>query len=75
MATLVDDPAYHSSRAGAGLRPKGYQAIRQYYSDFVAGGGAVLMSPKDRVFVDDHGLAAEGTLTTLVSGRIAKARG
>jgi hypothetical protein len=75
MATLVDDPAYHFWSGGTDRGPKGYQAIRQYYVDFVASGGAVLMSPKDRIIVDDDGVACEGTLTTLASGRIAKARG
>lgn len=78
MGTLVDDPAYHFwnlGGRGTDNGPKGHAAIRRYYEDFAAGGGAVLMSPKDRVIVDDDGLAAEGTLTTLASGRIARARG
>jgi hypothetical protein len=75
MATLVDEPAYHFWTGGRDRGPKGYQAIRQYYVDFVANGGAVLMSPKDRIVVDDDGVVCEGTLTTLASGRIAKARG
>jgi hypothetical protein len=76
MGTLVDDPGYHFySGTGPDRGPKGYQGIRQYYVDFAGSGGAVLMSPKDRICVDDDFVVCEGTLTTLASGRIAKARG
>jgi hypothetical protein len=75
MATLVDDPEYHFWVAGKDHGPKGYAGVRKYYEDYVNSGGAVICSPKDRVIVDDHSLCTESTLTTLASGRIAKARG
>ncbi len=76
MGTLVDDPAYHFwSGGGPDRGPKGCQGIRDYYVAFAGSGGAVLMSPKDRICVDDDFVVCEGTLTTLASGRIAKARG
>jgi len=75
MATLVPDPKYHFWSFGRDHGPKGYAAIRQYYKDYVASGGAYICSPKDRVIVDDQSICTESTLTTLASGRIAKARG
>src|SRR6185437_10958084 len=75
MGTLVADPQYHFWTHGRDHGPKGYDNVREYYRNFVAGGGAILSSPKERIFVDDNGIVTEGTLTTLASGRIGKARG
>jgi hypothetical protein len=77
MATLVPEPMYHfwSSYSGKDHGPKGYAAVRQYYKDYVASGAAYICSPKERIIVDDHNVCTESTLTTLASGRIAKARG
>lgn len=75
MATLVDDPQYHFWSGGRDRGPKGYAAVRRYYEAFVSSGGAVICSPKERVIVDDDSICTESTLTTLASGRIAKARG
>jgi hypothetical protein len=75
MATLVPDPQYHFWSFGRDHGPKGHEAVRRYYKDYVASGGAYICSPKERIIVDDHGICTESTLTTLASGRIAKARG
>ena len=75
MATLVADPQYHFRTAGRDHGPKGYDAVRAYYLDFVLGGGAVFESPKERIIVDDDMVGHEGTLSTLVSGAIARRRG
>jgi hypothetical protein len=75
MATLVDEPQYHFWSGGKDRGPKGYTAVRKYYEDYVKSGGAVICSPKDRIIVDDDSICTESTLTTLASGRIAKARG
>ena len=75
MATLVADPQYHFWSNGKDHGPKGYDAVRNYYAAFVMSGGAVFESPKERIVVDDDTISHEGTLSTLVSGTIAKARG
>jgi hypothetical protein len=75
MATLVPDPQYHFWSGGEDRGPKGYAGVVEYYKNFVADGGAVLQSPKERIFVDDDGVVHEGVITTIVSGRIARRRG
>ncbi len=75
MATLVEEPEYHFWSHGADRGPKGQQAVREYYAAYVASGGAVISSPKERIIVDDMSVCHEGTLTTLASGKLAKARG
>jgi hypothetical protein len=75
MDTLVADPQYHFWTNGVDHGPKGYDAVRAYYRDFVLSGGAVFESPKERIIVDDDSIGHEGTISTLVSGRIAKRRG
>ena len=75
MDTLVAEPEYHFWVGGKDVGPKGYQAVRAYYASFVAGGGAVFQTPKDRIVVDDDAIAYEGVITNIVPGRVAKARG
>ena len=75
MNTLVGDPQYHFWVAGRDIGPKGAAAVRDYYVEFVRGGGAVFASPKDRVVVDDHNIVSEAEVVNLVSGQIARRRG
>jgi len=75
MATLVEEPMYHFWVGQRDVGPKGYSSVRAYYQQFVLSGGAVFESPKHRIVVDDNSVVHEGIITTLASGRIAKARG
>jgi len=77
MATLVDDPQYHFwvGATGRDAGPKGAESVRRYYRDFVAGGGAVFESPKDRIVVDDHNVVSEAEVRNIVPGPVAKRRG
>ena len=75
MKTLVPEPNYHFWRNGKDVGPKGYDGVRKYYEDFVASGAAVLTSVKERIVVDDDSITHEGVISTLGTGKIAKARG
>jgi hypothetical protein len=75
MATLVEAPEYHFWVGGRDIGPKGKSEVRAYYQNFVAGGGAVFESPKDRVVVDDHNVVSEAEVSNLVPGAVAKRRG
>jgi hypothetical protein len=75
MATLVAAPEYHFWVGGLDVGPKGESQVRAYYENFVAGGGAVFESPKDRVVVDDHNVVSEAEVCNLVPGAVAKRRG
>jgi hypothetical protein len=75
MATLVDEPRYHFWIGGRDVGPKGDDRVRAYYRDFVASGGAVFESPKDRIVVDDHNVVSEAEVRNLVPGPVAKRRG
>ena len=75
MATLVEDPRYHFWVGGRDIGPKGYDGVREYYRNFVASGGAVFESPKDRVVVDDHNVVSEAEVANFVPGTVAKRRG
>jgi hypothetical protein len=75
MDTLVADPRYHFWVGGKDVGPKGYDAVRAYYAGFVASGGAMFQTPKDRIVVDDDHIAYEGIISNIVPGHVAKARG
>jgi hypothetical protein len=75
MGTLVDEPNYHFWVAGKDVGPKGRQAVREYYMSFLASGGAIMQTPKERIVVDDDNVVHEGVISNIVPGRVAKARG
>jgi hypothetical protein len=75
MSTLVDEPQYHFWIGGRDAGPKGGADVSAYYHDFVASGGAVFESPKERIVVDDHNVVSEAEVRNLVPGHVAKRRG
>jgi len=75
MKTLVAEPRYHFWGPRGDTGPKGYASVRRYYEDFLESGAAILSSVKERVAVDDWTICHEGTIRTLASWKIAKARG
>jgi hypothetical protein len=75
MDTLVAEPRYRFWVGGRDVGPKGYDEVRAYYENFVADGGAILESVKERIVVDDDTISHEGEIRNLVSGTIAKRRG
>ena len=75
MATLVPDPQYHLWTGGRDHGPKGYDAVHEFYRQFVMSGGAVFNSPKHRIVVDDDNVVHEGVMSALISGADAERRG
>jgi hypothetical protein len=75
MATLCDDPQYHFWSGGNDWGPKGAEAVRAYYEDFVASGAGFFESYKTRIVVDDDTVVTESVMRQLVPGRIALQRG
>src|SRR5690242_1618554 len=75
MTTLGDDPQYHFWSGGKDWGPKGLDAVRKYYDDFVASGAGFFESEKVRVVVDDDNVVTESVMRQLVPGRIALERG
>ncbi len=75
MGTLVDDPQYHFWVRGRDVGPKGVEAVRAYYEQFVTSGGAVFESPKERIVVDDHNVVTEAEIANYVPGPVAARRG
>jgi hypothetical protein len=75
MKTLIPEPRYHFWGARGDIGPKGYDAVRTYYEDYVKSGAAILESVKERIIVDDWSICHEGTLSTLLPWHLAKARG
>jgi len=75
MATLGDDPQYHFWSGGTDWGPKGADAVRAYYRDFVASGAGFFESYKARIVVDDDNVVTESVMRQLVPGRVAQQRG
>ena len=75
MATLVANPEYHFWVMGKDMGPKGYDAVRSYYNDYVASGGGVLESTIERLIVDDGCVVQDGYIRNLVPSDVARRRG
>lgn len=75
MNTLAPNPRYHLWGGGAGAGPKSFEAVRAYYTDFVASGAGYFESRKDRIVVDDDNVVTESYYRGLMPGRLAQARG
>ena len=75
MATLVAEPEYHFWVMGRDMGPKGYDAVRTYYIDYVASGGGVLESTIERLVVDDGTVVQDGVIRNLVPASVARRRG
>jgi len=75
MATLNDDPQYHFWGNGVDRGPKGFDAVRNYYIDFVRSGAAFFESSKARIVMDDDNIVTECEMRQLMPGSVALARG
>lgn len=75
MATLCADPAYHFWNDGKDWGPKGYDAVRKYYTDYVASGAGFFESRKVRIVVDDNAIVTESNFRNLISARLAERMG
>jgi hypothetical protein len=75
MRTLVAEPAYHFWGPRGDTGPKGYDGVRSYYEAYAASGAAILQSKKERIVVDDTSVAHEGIISTMLPGKLARARG
>jgi len=75
MSTLGDDPQYHFWSGGKDWGPKGLDAVRKYYDDFVASGAGFFESFKARTVVDDDNVVTESVMRGIIPGRVAKRRG
>lgn len=75
MRTLVAEPRYHAWGPLGDTGPKGADAVRKFYTDFVASGAGVLMMEIDHLGIDDDLITYDGVMTTLGSWRVARQRG
>jgi hypothetical protein len=75
MATLSEDPQYHFWSNGRDWGPKGREAVRAFYEDFVASGAGFFESYKPRIVVDDDNVVTECVMRGIVPGTVARARG
>ncbi|KUH93728.1 hypothetical protein AU190_19050 [Mycolicibacterium acapulense] len=68
MATLVADPAYYIWVNGIDVGPKGADAVRAYYCEFVRTQTNFMESIIDRVVVDDRCAVIEGFAKQIYPG-------
>jgi hypothetical protein len=75
LATVGPDPRYRVWVGGRDIGPKGRDAVRRFYEDFVGSGSGFFESRKVRIVVDDDTIVTENEMRSLVPGSVAQARG
>ena len=78
MATITTrtEPRYHAFGTDeAVLNPKGRDAVRQFYTAFVASGAVKLELDVDRLVVDDDSVITEGTMKMAYPGNLLRLMG
>jgi ketosteroid isomerase-like protein len=76
LDTLSDDVHYHSyGTADPALNPKGKEAVRRFYDDFIASGATRLQLDVDRLVVDGDCVLTEGVMRMAYPGRTLAGRG
>lgn len=76
MATVSAEPVYRAFGTPDPLySPQGRDAVRNFYSAFVASGAHRLEFDMDRLLVDDDGVLTEGTMRIAYPGRILELLG
>lgn len=75
MATLVPEPQYKMWANGADYGPKGYDAVRKYYSQLVEARRGYLEYLIERVIVDDDAVVTDGVINAYQPGAAARAFG
>ncbi|MGI9430662.1 MAG: nuclear transport factor 2 family protein [Myxococcota bacterium] len=68
MATLVDEPAYHLWGLPEEAGPKGRDAVEEFYTQMMAGGGHRFEFAIRRIVVDAEAVVTEGQMRQRVPG-------
>jgi len=75
MDTLVDEPQYRFWNNGTDSGPKGYGAVKRFYTELVAARRGYLEYIIDRIVLDDDTVVTEGAITAYQPGPAARAFG
>ena len=71
MASLVENPVYRMWRNGKDIGPKGYEAVKAYYSALVEARRGILEYRLERLVIDDDNVVTEGAIRAYQPGRAA----
>jgi hypothetical protein len=75
MATLVDDPNFHNWTASEDSGPKGYDNLREFYSNLIGSGSNQFEYRIERIVIGDDTLVTEGEIKVPFRGSMLQAMG
>ena len=75
MATLIDDPQFHNWNGTEDAGPKGYDNLREFYSNLIASGSNRFEYAIERIVIGDDTLVTEGEIRVPFAGAMLKAMG
>ncbi|MEM7019880.1 MAG: nuclear transport factor 2 family protein [Pseudomonadota bacterium] len=75
LATMVDEPIFHNWTAIEDSGPKGYAAVKEFYTGLIGSGSNRFEYHIQRIIIGDDTLVTEGTIRTPFSGAMLKTMG
>ncbi len=75
LATMADEPRFHIWSATEDSGPKGFEALKEFYSGLIASGSNRFEYAVERIVIGDDTLVTEGELYTPFSGAMLKQMG
>lgn len=75
MKTMSDTPDHHIWSATEDTGPKGYEALKEFYTGLIGSGSNRFEYAVERIVIGDDTLVTEGELYTPFSGKMLKQMG
>ena len=75
LATLTDNPRFHNWTATEDAGPKGFDAVKEFYTGLIASGSNRFEYAVERVVIGEDTIVTEGELYTPFSGAMLKEMG
>ena len=75
LATMTSEPIFHNWSGSIDSGPKGYDALREFYSGLIASGSNRFEYAIERIIIGDDTLVTEGEIKVPFSGEMLNAMG
>jgi hypothetical protein len=75
LNTMIDEPVFHNWTATQDSGPKGYDALREFYSGLIASGANRFEFSIERIIIGDDTLVTEGAIRIPFAGSMLLSMG
>ena len=75
LATMVDEPVFHNWTVNVDAGPKGYDALREFYTNLIGSGSNQFEYDVERIIIGDDTLVTEGSIRIPFAGAMLQSMG